>query len=62
MKYSLRSLLITAMIGPPIIALVYLVVQFLASRNPAAVAGALALLVLAGRLVMVFMERFPRQP
>ena len=61
MKYSLRSLLLTAAIGPPVIALVYVLVQFLASRQPAAVAGVLALLVIGGRLVMVFMERPKRQ-
>lgn len=58
MKYTLRTLLITAVVTPPLLAGIYFFVMYAVKNGIMSVGFSLAMLVLVGRLVLLFMERF----
>ena len=60
MKYSLRTLLIAAMVAPPVLAGMYFFVKYAVKIGFMSVGLSLALLVMVGRLVLLFVERFQK--
>jgi hypothetical protein len=61
MKYSLRSLMIVAAIGPPLLAGAYFFLVYVAELGSASAGFLLATLVMVGRMVSVAIERMPRR-
>jgi hypothetical protein len=61
MKYSLRSLMIVVLVGPPLLAGAYFFLVYVSRLPSTSVVFTLATLVMVGRLVLVVMERMPRR-
>ena len=61
MRFSLRTLLIAATVGPPLIAGVYFLLMYAAKMSVTSVSLTLTMFVMVGRLVVLFLERFPKR-
>jgi hypothetical protein len=61
MKYSLRSLMIAVLVGPPLLAGAYFFLVYVSRLPSTSVVFTLTTLVMLGRSVLVVMERMPRR-